>query len=225
MEVKQSGATNPHSLPKMATQPMPEMRSTSLNTHRFSLETFDWLCAGLREALHSRGVTHRQAELTVASWIRPAARRSYYMQIPRASKMAVRHNRYCRASRRDVAPNLPCTQTQQHTRNTGATNQARPTHTKPDRNPGDKRNTTRTSLYKATPQATTRLHHMGDTTGAEPRGKDTGPCGSKPYQDLVCGNEENSSSEQSASAQMETWTQWRGHQQKAGLWSYSGTIV
>ncbi|CAH2277701.1 Hypothetical predicted protein [Pelobates cultripes] len=120
MEVKQSGATYPHSLSKMATQPMPEKRSTSLNTHRSPLETFDWLCAGLREALLSWGVTHHQADLTLASWIRPAARRSYYMQIPRASKMTIRQNRYRRASRRDVAPNLPCIQTQQHTRNTVA---------------------------------------------------------------------------------------------------------
>ncbi|CAH2307257.1 Hypothetical predicted protein [Pelobates cultripes] len=33
--------TNPHSLSKMATQPMPEMWSTSLKTHRSSMETFD----------------------------------------------------------------------------------------------------------------------------------------------------------------------------------------
>ncbi|CAH2277740.1 Hypothetical predicted protein [Pelobates cultripes] len=83
----------------MAYQPMPGKRSTHIKTHMSPMETFDQLCAGLKESLHSRGATHHQAELTVALWIRPAARRSYYMQVPRASKMAIRQNRYCRALR------------------------------------------------------------------------------------------------------------------------------
>ncbi|CAH2274491.1 mothers against decapentaplegic homolog 3 isoform X1 [Pelobates cultripes] len=158
MEVEQSRATNPHSLHLKSGVPV--------SRHRSSLETFDWLCAGLRKALHSRGVTHRQAEVTVASWIRPAARRSYYMQIPRASKMAVRHNRHCLASRWDMA------------RNTVAMNQATPTHSQPDRIPGDQRNTKHTSLYKRPRDCTT----WGTLPEQTPEVETAGPAAAKTKQ-------------------------------------------
>ncbi|CAH2324445.1 Hypothetical predicted protein [Pelobates cultripes] len=94
----------------MATQPRSTKRSTCSKAHMFPMAVFDQLCEDLRKALLSQ----RAAHLTVALWMRPAARCKYYKQVTRASKMAVRQSRYQRALRN--TPSHP------HTSNKGTLN-------------------------------------------------------------------------------------------------------
>ncbi|CAH2220356.1 Hypothetical predicted protein [Pelobates cultripes] len=137
--------------------------------------TFDWLCNTFWEALHSRGATYRQAELMVAAWIRPAARRSQYRRPPRASKATIRQCRYRRSPRRGGALGLA--------RTLHCSPPHKPT-TMPQKahagNPPDPTNTMQCSMIRipagdATKQRLERLLPPQGTTGADSRYGDITP--------------------------------------------------
>ncbi|CAH2327850.1 Hypothetical predicted protein [Pelobates cultripes] len=146
----------------MTAQPEPSKQSTRSGTHTSLMTIFDWTCAGLRAALQNRGATHCQAERTVSSWMRPAAQRRHYMQVPQASRMAVRQNRYRRASRRGPAPGLS------DTRKAEISNPAMHATKAPDLNLGYQHNIKRHSPTNTAIQATKKLHTTERHPGADP---------------------------------------------------------
>ncbi|CAH2220657.1 Hypothetical predicted protein [Pelobates cultripes] len=138
---------------------------------------FDRTCAGLRAALRNRGATHRQADREVASWLRPTARRRHFIQVPQASKMAIRQNRYRRASRRDPAPGLSDTRSHPPTSKAEISNPTTTHTTKiPDLNPGYQYSTKRHSSTNTATQVKGNLHTMKRCPGAQPRKGDIRPC-------------------------------------------------
>ncbi|CAH2315365.1 Hypothetical predicted protein [Pelobates cultripes] len=153
----------------MADQPAQSRRSTCTRAHMSPMTIFDGTCAGLRAALRNRGATHHQADRKVASWLWPTARRRHYIPVSQASKMAVRQNRYRKASRRDTRSHPPTSKAKISNPTT--------THTTKisDLNPGYQHNTKRHPSTNTATQGKGKRHTTKRRPGAQPRNRANGP--------------------------------------------------
>ncbi|CAH2295796.1 Hypothetical predicted protein [Pelobates cultripes] len=91
--------------------------------------------------------------------------------------MAVRQNRYRRASRRDPAPGLSDTRSHPPTSKAEISNPTTTHTTKiPDLNPGYQHSTKRHSSTNTATQVKGKLNTTKRRPGAQPRNRDTVPC-------------------------------------------------